>query len=183
MSGSGHRRQQRHRTTRRSWGWHPLQPEWAERIVAAAELDHRLVVDVGAGNGALTGPLVRRGARVIAVELNGERAAALRNRYGNDDVTVVRADLSQLRWPRKPFQVVASPPYNHTTQLVRRLLSLPQLHAADLVLQRSAATRLVSDPPGKYAHAYSLELGMPVPRRAFNPPPKVDSVLLQIRPR
>ena len=120
---------------------------------------------------------------MIAVELNAERATALRRRFGDVDVTVVRADLADLRWPRKPFRVVASPPYNHTSQLVRRLLSLPQLHAADLVLQKAAAARLVQAPRGRHAHAYSLTLGMPVPRKAFNPPPKVDSVVLQIRRR
>lgn len=183
MSGNAARAQQRRSSTRRSWGWHPLQPEWAERVVDAVELGRRPVLDVGAGNGALTEPLVRRGARVIAVELNRDRAASLRDRFGGDDVTVVRADVAALRWPRKPFQVVASPPYNLTTQLVRRLLSLPQLYSADLVLQRAAARRLAERPVGRYAHAYTLELGMHVPRKAFNPPPKVDSVVLRIRPR
>ncbi|UYM07336.1 rRNA adenine N-6-methyltransferase family protein [Solicola gregarius] len=181
MSGYGQR--QHRRSTRRSWGWHPLQPEWAESVVASSDLGGRLVVDVGAGNGALTEPLVRRGARVIAVELNRDRAAALRDRFAGDAVTVVRADIAELRWPRKPFQVVASPPYNLTTQLVRRLLSLPALHSADLVLQRAAAKRLVREPVGRHAGRYTFELGMSIPRKAFNPPPKVDSVVLRIRRR
>ena len=187
MSANGKRRSQRRTappSTRRAWGWHPLQPEWAERVVDAAGVDDRTVVELGAGTGALTAPLVRRGARVIAVELNAQRVAKLRERFAKSDVTVVRADLAALRWPRRPFQVVASPPYNLTTELVRRMLSLPQLHAADLVLQQQAAARLVDRPPsGKHAHAYALDIGMAVPRKAFNPPPKVDSVVLRIRRR
>ncbi|MDN5853070.1 MAG: methyltransferase domain-containing protein [Actinomycetia bacterium] len=186
MSAGGKRRSQRRTappTSRRAWGWHPLQPEWADRVVDAAGVGDRTVVEVGAGAGALTAPLVRRGVRVIAVELHPGRAAKLRDRFATDDVTVVRADLTALRWPRRPFHVVASPPYNLTTELVRRLLSLPQLHAADLVLQRAAATRLADRPPGKLAHSYALDVGMSVPRRAFDPPPKVDSVVLRIRRR
>jgi len=120
---------------------------------------------------------------VIAVELNHKRAATLRDRFAKHDVTVVRADLAVLRWPRRPFQVVASPPYNLTTELVRRLLSLRQLQSADLVLQRAAAQRFVHDAPGRFAHTYSLDLGMQVPRKAFNPPPRVDSAVLRIRRR
>ena len=141
------------------------------------------MVELGAGTGALTAPLVRRGVRVIAVELNHKRAATLRDRFAKHDVTVVRADLAVLRWPRRPFQVVASPPYNLTTELVRRLLSLRQLQSADLVLQRAAAQRFVHDAPGRFAHTYSLDLGMQVPRKAFNPPPRVDSAVLRIRRR
>lgn len=186
MSANGQRRSQRRTAppgSRRAWGWHPLQPEWAERVVDAAGVGDRTIVELGAGTGALTTPLVHRGARVIAVELDQKRAATLRERFANDDVTVVRADIAALRWPRRPFQVVASPPYNLTTELVRRLLSLPQLHAADLVLQRAAAARLVDRPSGKHAHAYRLDIGMAVPRRAFNPAPKVDSAVLRIRRR
>ena len=46
-----------------SWGWHRLADDWAERIVAAAGIrPGELVLDIGAGHGALTGPLVRAGA-------------------------------------------------------------------------------------------------------------------------
>lgn len=183
MSGYARRRSPPRRS-RRDWGWHPLQPEWAQRLVDAAEVGASgLVVDLGAGTGALTDPLVRAGAWVIAVELDSGRAGRLRERFAGHDVTVVRADLETLRWPRRPFRVVASPPYNLTTLLVRRLLSQPRLQAADLVLQRAAARRLVADPPGRHAHAYTLEVGMPVPRRAFNPPPRVDSAVLRVRRR
>lgn len=142
-----------------------------------------MVVDVGAGTGALTSPLVRAGAQLIAVELDLERANRLRERFADADVTIVRADLERLRWPRAPFRVVASPPYNLSTVLVRRLLSLDRLQSADLVLQRGAAARLAADPPGRHTHAYSLDLGMALPRRVFRPPPKVGSVVLRIRRR
>ncbi|HET9301341.1 MAG TPA: rRNA adenine N-6-methyltransferase family protein [Propionibacteriaceae bacterium] len=60
---------------RRPWGWHRLDPYWVEQIVAGAAIRRgELVVDLGAGTGALTMPLLEAGARVIAVELHAGRA-------------------------------------------------------------------------------------------------------------
>ena len=82
------------------------------RVVADAGVrPGDLVLDIGAGTGAVTAPLVAAGARVIAVELHPERVAMLRERFAGDDVTVVRADVADLRLPRRPFRVVANPPF------------------------------------------------------------------------
>jgi 23S rRNA (adenine-N6)-dimethyltransferase len=140
-----------------------------------------LVLDLGAGHGALTAPLLDAGARVLAVELHPARAARLRTRFSGRVVTVVEADLADVYWPARPFRVVASPPYAGTTALMRRLLTARNLVAADLLLQRSAARRLVSQRPG--GDRWSLSLGLPVPRRAFSSPPRTDSVVLRIRRR
>jgi 23S rRNA (adenine-N6)-dimethyltransferase len=138
------------------------------------------VLDLGAGTGALTAPLLDAGAHVVAVELHAARLSELRARYG-DRVIVVRADLRELRLPRRPFRVVASPPYPLTTELVRTLLSSDRLVAADLVLQRAAARRLAARPPGaRHLRGYRLEVGLAVPRSAFRPPPRVDSAVLRI---
>lgn len=178
MPGSGQR-------TRREWGWHPLRAEWAERVVRGAEVRAGdLVLDIGAGHGALTRPLLDAGATVVAVELHPRRAAVLRSRFGDRGVRVVQADLRQLRLPRRPFRVVASPPYSLSSAALRLLLGSDRLAGADLVLQRSAARRLVEAPPGaRHGHRYRLALGMPVPRKAFVPAPKVDSVVLRVRRR
>ncbi|MEP6665471.1 MAG: rRNA adenine N(6)-methyltransferase family protein [Nocardioidaceae bacterium] len=170
--------------SRRQWGWHCLGPEWAQRVVDASAVGAGdLVLDVGAGTGALTAPLVAAGARVVAVELNPERAASLKERFG-DAVTVVRADLRDLRLPRRPFRVVASPPYSASADLLRLLMSTDRLLSADLVLQRAVARRLMAAPPSRrHTRRYVFELGMPVPRRAFSPPPQVDSVVLRVRRR
>jgi 23S rRNA (adenine-N6)-dimethyltransferase len=169
--------------SRRDWGWHPLLPDWASRVVDSAGVrPGDLVLDLGAGQGALSEPLLAAGASVLAVELHPRRAATLRERFADDDLRVLRCDLRELRLPRRPFRVVASPPYQLSTELVRALLGSDRLLSADLVLQRSAVRRMLERPPrGRDARRYRLEAGMPVPRRAFRPPPRVDSAVLRIR--
>jgi 23S rRNA (adenine-N6)-dimethyltransferase len=162
-----------------SWGWHRLADDWAARVVAAAGLKPgELVLDIGAGQGALTAPLVRAGARVIAVELHPGRAAALSRRFPR--ITLVHADARTLRLPRQPFRVVASPPYGITADLLGLLLAPgSRLVAADLVLQRAAVRKYAA----RRVRGFRVTQGLALPRRAFRPPPRVDSAVLVIRRR
>ncbi len=175
-------------SSRSAWGWHPLSDSWAGRIVADAGIQPGdLVLDIGAGRGALTRHLVFAGAQVIAVELHPERARVLRQRFASAPVTVVRADAASLRLPRRPFRVVANPPYGITSQLIRLLLGRgSRLVAADLVLQRAVTRRLTEGrAPGaaRWLREFDVRQGRSLPRSAFRPPPTVDSAVLQVRRR
>jgi 23S rRNA (adenine-N6)-dimethyltransferase len=169
---------------RRAWGWHPLGPDWARRVVEASLVrPGDLVVDLGAGTGALTDPLVELGARVIAVELHPGRAQGLRDRYGAA-VRVLQLDITAFRPPRDPFRVVANPPYLRSTHLVHELLKSDRLLSADLVLQRGVIRRFADrPPPGRQKRRFTLTEGMRLPRKAFVRPSQVDSSILQIRRR
>lgn len=145
-----------------------------------------LVLDVGAGVGALTAPLVATGAWVVAVELHPGRAATLRERFAGR-ARVVRADARDLRLPRRPFHVVANPPFDATSALLRRLLHPgSRLVTAHLVVQDRAAHRWAG--PGapaaaRWQRTFAVELGPAVPRSAFRPRPPVDARILVLRRR
>ena len=104
------------------------------------------------------------------------QAARLRHQF--PEVTVVHADAASLRLPSRPFRVVASPPYGITAGLLGLLLAPgSRLVAADLVLQRATARKHAS----RRNRGFRVMMGAAVPRRAFRPPPQVDSAVLVVR--
>jgi 23S rRNA (adenine-N6)-dimethyltransferase len=172
----------------RRWGWHRLTDDWAARIVAGADIRRGdLVLDVGAGPGALTAHLVDRGARVIAIELHPQRAQLLRERFAHAPVKVVRADASDLRLPRREFHVVANPPFAIMTSLLRRLLAPgSRLVRADLVVPTHQAVRWANGRApgaGRWAREFDVRVGPGLPRHAFVPAPPGRTSVLVVRRR
>ncbi len=170
-------------------GQHFLRPHWAARLVAdAAVPPGELVLDLGAGTGALTARLLDAGARVIAVELDPRLADGLRRRFADRHaVRVVQADARRVGLPRRPFRVVANLPFASGTAVLRHLLApgstlqaahvLLDWHAA---LKRSDARRLLGAQWGPW---FELAVGRRFPANAFTPPPPVDAGVLTIRRR
>jgi 23S rRNA (adenine-N6)-dimethyltransferase len=157
----------------RRWGWHRLDEQWAEAVVAAAHIrPGDLVVDLGAGTGGLTLPLLDAGARVIAVELHAGRAGQLRARVEGRNAVVVECDLRAFSPPGQPFRVVANPPFALTSTVLSLLSSAHQLRRADLVLQRSVVTRLETGERRVGRHLQARRI-LDLPRKAFLPPPPV----------
>jgi 23S rRNA (adenine-N6)-dimethyltransferase len=157
---------------------------WAQLMVQEAHLwPGDWVLDIGAGRGALTAPLFATGARVIAVEAHPGRAAYLRGRFG-PSIVVVCADAEELRLPRRPYHVIANPPFAISSPLLRRLLQPgSRLVAARLILPRQTACRWAGpDAPGgrRWRQEFDARLGWRLPRSAFRPPPRVDVQVLEI---
>jgi 23S rRNA (adenine-N6)-dimethyltransferase len=146
-----------------------------------------LVVDLGAGAGALTCAAAAREARVIAVELDPAWTRVLRTRapaWG--DVEVIAGDALRVPFPPARFYVVSSAPYGIGTQLVRRVLTDAHgLVRGVVVLQREAALRLARG--GRFAASWApwfeLRVHGRIPPRAFRPAPSVESAMLSIVPR
>jgi 23S rRNA (adenine-N6)-dimethyltransferase len=168
---------------RRLWGWHRLDPYWAEQIIASAAIrPGELVVDLGAGDGALTLPLPDAGARVIAVELHAGRMNKLRAKVGDHSASVVRCDLEDFVAPGRPFRLVANPPYGMTGAVLPFAARSRYLMSADLVLQRAVVRRVVVQ-GRRELRRFHARRGLSLPRNAFVPPPNVDSAVLQLRRR
>jgi 23S rRNA (adenine-N6)-dimethyltransferase len=146
------------------------------------------VLDLGAGEGMLTAPLLAAGARVIAVELDERSVATLRRRF--DSTEIVHGDALRVALPREPFRVVANVPFAGGTAILRRLLDDPRvpLQQADLIVEWGLADKRAALWPSSLAAVawgawHRLELVRRVPRACFAPPPSVDAAVLRVTRR
>lgn len=144
-----------------------------------------LVVDIGAGRGAITAELIRRGAEVWAVEADPALAAVLRARFAAR-VRVLEADARGVRWPGRPFTVVANLPFAGANEILGPLLGDPAVPLcwAELVLQWEAATKRAAVWPSTalgvlWGALYELRLVGRLASTAFAPPPSVDAGVLR----
>jgi 23S rRNA (adenine-N6)-dimethyltransferase len=160
----------------------------AAELVRAARVQPRdLVLDLGAGTGALTAALVLAGARVVAVEIDPDLAEGLRRRYPRVDVRV--DDALCVALPRTPFKVVANLPFDGGTSILRRLLDpVVPLTTADVVVQWGLAEKRAAVWPSTQLSVYwgawfELSVTRRLPRCVFAPPPAVDAGLLRIARR
>ncbi|TDE08574.1 ribosomal RNA small subunit methyltransferase A [Jiangella asiatica] len=150
-----------------------------------------LVVELGAGTGALTGPLAATGARVIAVERHPRFVALLERRFAAEPgVRVVAADARTVMLPRRSFAVVANIPYAISTALLRRLLDPEEtsIARADLLVEWGFAKRMTATHPRDLEVAwwqarFELSISGRVRPGSFDPAPSVDSAHLVIRRR
>ena len=151
MSGRVRRTERDER--RRSFGQNFLVDQaLVERFVCGLDLgDEDLVVEVGAGAGALTRSLTATGARVWAVESDPRWADRLRSNLGTSGgrVRVIETDVRALRLPREPYRVAANPPFGLTTEVLGLLLDHPERgpSRADLILQLEVARKRAASPP------------------------------------
>jgi 16S rRNA (adenine1518-N6/adenine1519-N6)-dimethyltransferase len=194
--------------TKKQFGQHWLRSEKVlDRIMAAAALgaDDR-VLEIGPGMGVLTTRLARK-VPVVAVEIDRDLCAHLVKKMGNlDNFLLLQGDFLQMdvaeqlaRFPRfqQPNKVVANIPYNITGPILEKLLGdisapiAPAFSSITLLVQKEVAERLTAKPGSKAFGAFTVriqyladcELICPVLAKDFSPPPKVDSAVIQLRPR
>jgi 23S rRNA (adenine-N6)-dimethyltransferase len=172
---------------RRQLGQNFLDPATADQVVEqAAFAPGELVLEIGAGSGAITRALGRRALRVIAVEPDPAWARRLRD-HG---VRVIERDFLAVTLPREPFRVIGSLPFARTTDILRRLLDDPALpmRRADVIVQWEVAVKRAALPPATLVSTiwspwWEMHLARRIPAAMFRPVPRVDAGLLAITRR
>jgi 16S rRNA (adenine1518-N6/adenine1519-N6)-dimethyltransferase len=158
-------------------------------------LPGQALVEIGPGLGALTWPLLERCRALTVIELDRDLAARLRQR--GDSLTVIEADVLTVdfaalaRQMGQPLRLVGNLPYNISTPILFRLLDSAACVADQhFMLQKEVAQRMSAAPGSKdYGRLsvmlqwrYRIDTVLEVPPQAFEPPPKVDSAIVRMRP-
>jgi 16S rRNA (adenine1518-N6/adenine1519-N6)-dimethyltransferase len=150
------------------------------------------VLEIGAGNGALTARLLAEAEHVTAIERDPELATFLREEFADEiaagDLDVVESDALEVDLPE--FSAcVSNLPYSVSSQIAFRLLPLKK--PLVLMFQLEFAERMVAaagtDDYGRLSvgaqHYADVEIVEPVPKEAFSPPPAVESAVIRATPR
>ncbi|MBN1284840.1 MAG: 16S rRNA (adenine(1518)-N(6)/adenine(1519)-N(6))-dimethyltransferase RsmA [Anaerolineae bacterium] len=155
-----------------------------------------VVLEIGAGTGALTRHLAGAAKRVIAVEVDSRLIPILQEQIASfPNVVLVEADilevnageLMQTLAGTETFQVVANLPYYITAAILRRLLeNPPRPTRLTLTVQREVAERLAAQPGDMSLLAVSVQfygrvrVAHRIKAGAFWPTPGVDSAVVRI---
>lgn len=156
-----------------------------------------LVIEIGAGRGALTESLLDRADQVVAIEVDPVLIHYLQQRFRDvlesgrlvlSETDILKTDLSA--WG--PAVIAGNLPYYITSPILERLFaSGASWKLAVILVQAEVAGRIVAQ-PGCREYGYlsvlvqtqaRAERLIEVPRSAFRPPPKVDSAVVRLEPR
>ena len=168
---------------------------------AAGDLTKHDTIEVGPGPGGLTRALLMEGARrVVAIERDERASAALAQvaEAYPGRFSLVEADamaVNEADHITGPARIVANLPYNISTALLLKWLSLEPwpswLVSMTLMFQKEVAERIVATPGSKAYGRLSVisqwrtdaHMVFDVDPRAFTPPPKVMSSIVHMVPR
>jgi 16S rRNA (adenine1518-N6/adenine1519-N6)-dimethyltransferase len=153
------------------------------------------LIEIGPGLGALTEPLLQRGATLTVIELDRDLAARWRR---DGRVDVIEADVLAVDFRAladaapEPLRIVGNLPYNISTPILFHLLPLAgRVQDQHFMLQKEVVQRMVGAPGHKdYGRLsvmlqwrYEMESVLDVPPECFDPPPRVDSAVVRMQPR
>ncbi len=158
-----------------------------------------LVLEIGAGAGALTSKLCERAVKgkVVSVEIDKTLTPILNKKLAKfnninlifDDILKLNPSFIKQEFNNKPFKVVANLPYYITTPILEYLLNNDFLITdITVMVQLEVAQRLSADVGTKNYGAITAILNMyattqitqVVDKKMFTPMPKVDSAILHI---
>lgn len=177
-------------------GQHFLCSSAAVNAIVARTDGCKGALEIGPGPGVLTRPLTEGMEKVLALELDQAMVEVLEETAPEAEVLqqdALKADLSAiLQALPEPRAVVSNLPYYITAPLITAIASAKkQFHVAVLMMQKEVGLKILAPVGDRDRGSFSVflqnefEIGRVanVPAGAFLPPPKVDSIVLEFKPK
>ncbi len=181
---------------KKSLGQHFLKDEAISRKIISALKENAFthLLEVGPGAGALTKyVLALDGIEFRAVELDREKIDWLQQRYPELKGKIIHEDFLNMEKPFSgKFTVIGNFPYNISTQILFKITEWKEdVEGIVGMFQKEVAERVAAREGNKIFGVLSVliqafwdvEFLFEVPANAFNPPPKVKSAVIRLRPR
>ncbi len=159
----------------------------------------RRVIEIGAGLGSLTWPLIETGAEVWGIERDRDLCGVLRAELGGySNFKLIEADAVRFDYAaaaegcEEPPTIVGNLPYQLTGPLLFALLAVQRETGAWIVMiQKEVADRLCAAPGSRtyggvtvmLSRVRRISLVTQVSRACFVPRPRVDSTVIRLDPR
>jgi len=155
-----------------------------------------IVVEVGPGEGTLTGLLLERAQKVVAIEKDERMIAFLQKKFVeeilNDRLQIITGDILEIaKLEIENYILVGNIPYYITGALFKKFLENPPTsrppQSITFVMQKEVAERIIAKDAKESILSISIkaygipEFGGIIKAGSFNPKPKVDSAILAIR--
>jgi 16S rRNA (adenine1518-N6/adenine1519-N6)-dimethyltransferase len=165
--------------------------------VGFADITRRdTILEIGPGDGILTGRLLEKAGYVTAVEIDRDLVALLREKFQDNnnfrliEGDILAVDISELlNGFSVPSKVVSNIPYTISSPIIELLIrNRSRISDAVLMVQKEVAERISAIPGSKKYGLLTLNLAlyaecrkvMNVKPGAFRPPPEVMSSVIVI---
>ena len=166
-------------------------------VAAIAPQRGDLVVEIGPGLGALTGPLLQRLDYLHVVEIDRDLVVRLRQHFPAGKLNIhegdaLTFDFGKLAPAGRKLRVVGNLPYNISTPLLFHLARFAGcVHDMYFMLQKEVVERMVAEPDradyGRLSvmlqYRFVMDRLLDAPPEYFDPAPKVDSAVVRLIPR
>lgn len=185
---------------KKSFGQHFLRDRHIiHKIIEAIRPEpNDFMIEIGPGQGALTFPLLKSGLNELyAIELDRDLIPALSQQGGShlhiiaQDVLSVDFKAIAAKHPEKKLRIVGNLPYNISTPILFHLLNFKEvIEDMYFMLQKEVVERICAPHGSKVYGRLSVMVQVDcathplftISPDAFNPPPQVDSMMLQLKP-
>jgi 16S rRNA (adenine1518-N6/adenine1519-N6)-dimethyltransferase len=169
--------------------------ETAQTIVnGLGDISTQDVLEIGPGMGIITQFMVTAARQFKAVEIDAEAATYLEEHF--EKIELIKADFLKINIRdhyQDQFSLIGNFPYNISSQIVFKIIENTSLIERWVgMFQLEMGIRLVALPKDKKDYGilsvlvpfyYSVETIMTLPPSAFNPPPKVNSIVVKANRR